>query len=1134
LEKKWKSRSDFSKIPPAFLDERYHLSTSASPDTASPASTAAIIGVEGRRAFIFVDDGACAEGRFAFALNGEPVRATRIATHKEGFARGLNLISNGQFSEPALPWRGIGDPAPVFGRNLSPHWKLSSGDTAYLSAPANTEARLEYIQSDGEPFVPVIEGEPYTLTGYFAHHRCVASAGIDLFDADKVLVTSLHESIPKMRGGQSLTDYARVAIDFLVPPKCRYARLQLSIDQYITSTEHPEAEAYLFFTNLAFVIAGDSGVCWRPERLSADQAAALSRGASILDVTLPRFSTNGNATSQTFEVIDTRTGTPAQNSPFSLVETQDLTFTVNSFDGVTLAGRISEITERKRIELVVDGIVSNQIELNAATDGGAQNINFRIADEFLDGAPHVVEVRDGTGGKTLFINVVALKCLVTPWETAADLGRFPLPIELHPMARQRYKSLLASIAEQPSDTSPEHAAIYAKRIQQLGICHDILSRRLGADTYREVLELPTHNNPDVSVILCTSDAASIYRTIAALILAANTSQYEVIVYTDDTPDNIERARTSITGATFIASKDRVGRAQLANKGVEAAHGDYIALLEPTSEPSAHWLDELRRTFELFDQVGIAGCKLVKPNGRLHEAGGILWSSGNRQPVGANGNAEHPQVNYARQVDYVSSNALMVRKDVWQKIGGMSEGLLDTALEDVDLALKVRTAGHKIVYAPQAVVTIDPKVAQQSARRPLSGDFKRRWADAFREHPNESLSVRPAMDYGIKDRILFIDQKTPRPDVDAGSYAAIQEIRVFQALGYKITFLPQNLGHNDTYTTALERMGVEVIHAPFATSIEDVLKERGEEFSLVYITRYHVARTVLPFVRRFNPNAKVILNNADLHFLRELRSALALKDAEMLRRSKLTRDLELEVMRQTDLTISYNDVEHAVIQSHNLDQTRVAKAPWIVTPAATVLPFSKRTDIGFLGSFGHRPNVDAMKFFAHQVMPLLRQTLPDIRLMIYGSQIGPEIEALATDHIVIKGHVGNLADAFDYLKLFVAPLTAGAGIKGKVLSAMAFGVPTVLSPAAAEGIGAQAGTHYLNADAPSDWVAAISAAYGDEKRWNSLSRSALDFVETHHSFEKGVQTMRAALEMINIYPPHKSNALCCRVSQPPLA
>lgn len=875
-------------------------------------------------------------------------------------------------------------------------------------------------------------------------------------------------------------------------------------------------------------MTGDAPVAWRPHQIQAQQIAALSGSAAILDVTLPRITSNALTLAPTFDVVDTATGLSIHNSPLTLPSKSGLVFVATGFDGVTLTGEIAEVPDWLVIELLVDDIVAERRSIDAVTKGKPRSISFRVPDTFLDGNPHVVELRDVASGTALFINAVTLKALVTSWEQADDLGRFALPVELHPMSRQRYRNLLAHIELAARDPQRQ-----ASCEGMLGSCHDILLRGEHAAGGAIILSLPRHDNPEVSVVICASDAKQAYRAVAALLLAYNATPYEVIISTDDTPEESESLRRRIAGAVFVTSSTRLGRAQLLNLGAGAARGKFITLLDISAEPRAFWIDELRASFSLFERTGVAGCKLVRPNGRLHEAGGVLWSSGNRQPVGANGNAEHPQVNYARQVDYVSDRALMVPTEIWHTVGGLSEDLFGTSLEDTDLSLKIRESGYRIVYAPQAVVTIVPDKARPPAKKDFAAQFKRRWSQALQQRRPETSSLQAAMDFGIRDRVLFIDQQVPRIDVDAGSYAAIQEMRLFQALGYKVTLLPLNLLYAETYVKSLERIGVEVIYAPFAASVEDVLKERGGEFQLVYITRHHVARAVVPLVRKFNPQAKIVFNNADLHFLRELRSALALKDGDLLRRSQLTRDLELEVMRQTDLTISYNEVEHAVIMSYNLDQTRIARAPWVVTPAETVPPFLARSDIGFLGSFGHRPNAEAVKFFANDVLPLLRQSIPDIRLQVFGSQIGPDVKALESDSLVIRGHVGKLADAYDGLRVFVAPLTAGAGLKGKVLSAMAHGLPTVLSSAAAEGIGACAGIHYLSPQSPQEWVAAVSKLNSDETLWNAISQNAMEFVKANYSFEQGVSTLRTALEKIDIFPAPANAALCCRIAVPPL-
>src|SRR3546814_8324264 len=90
------------------------------------------------------------------------------------------------------------------------------------------------------------------------------------------------------------------------------------------------------------------------------------------------------------------------------------------------------------------------------------------------------------------------------------------------------------------------------------------------------------------------------------------------------------------------------------------------------------------------------------------------------------------------------------------------------------------------------------------------------------------------------------------------------------------------------------------------------------------------------------------------------------------------------MRGVDLVLSYTSVEKAVIESHNLSSTKVARCPWITEVSDAVPGFRTRTDISFLGGFRHSPNIEAMQWFITEVMPLLSERLPDVKLRIYGS------------------------------------------------------------------------------------------------------------------------------------------------------
>ena len=742
-------------------------------------SSASIVGVEGRRLFIFIENYSGDEGRFAFTLNGEPVRAMQTAVHKNGVARGLNLIANGTFSNPDFPWRTGRENECVSGLNASPQWTVSGAGTAYLSTANGSPAFIEHLYGPDDALIPVVSGERYTFTGHFALHRCAGSVSVDLMSVDGLPITSVRYQIPRMRGGQSLDDYAKVTFEFAIPSGCSFARLRFSIDWPATRNDAEKADAYLFFTHISLSITGDADAVWRPCHLHAKQIAALSGSAAIVDVTMPRFPANSDNDAPKLDVIDTFTGVSIQNSPIALPVPAALRLSITSFDGISLAGEISGVSGRLSVDLVIDDSVALQRHFDAA-DGKPQPVGFRIPEGFLDGGPHIVELRDAVTGATFFVNAVTLKALSTSWEQVDDIGRLALPTELHPMSRRRYANLLA------------HArSVDSARISSglLGACHDILLRA-NRDNFQAIpLPLPTQREPEISIVLCTPEAKRAYRTVAALLLSYSDTDYEVIVSTDDAPESIDRLRRLVSGLNIAASPTRLARAQLANAGVAVAKGKFIALLDVSAEPSAFWLDELCAAFSLFEKVGAAGCKLVKPNGRLMEAGGVLWSSGNRQVVGSNGNAEHPQVNYARHVDYVSDRALMVRADVWREVGGLSEDLFGTSHEDTDLSLKIHAAGYKVIYAPQAVVTLHTDGKPPQPKQISAAQFKRRWSQALQQRLPETTRIRAAMDFGVKDRILFIDQQLPRIDVDAGSYAAIQEMRLFQALGYKVTFLP---------------------------------------------------------------------------------------------------------------------------------------------------------------------------------------------------------------------------------------------------------------------------------------------------------------------------------------------------------
>lgn len=128
-----------------------------------------------------------------------------------------------------------------------------------------------------------------------------------------------------------------------------------------------------------------------------------------------------------------------------------------------------------------------------------------------------------------------------------------------------------------------------------------------------------------------------------------------------------------------------------------------------------------------------------------------------------------------------------------------------------------------------------------------------------------------------------------------------------------------------------------------------------------------------------------------------------------------------------------------------------RAPWDVPVCTHVPEFAQRDGVVFVGSYTHALNVDAARWLVQDIMPRVWATNPEIRCLLAGANMPAQLRALARDGVEILGHVQDLQSLFDTVRLSVAPLRFGAGIKGKVLDSFAAGVPCVLSPIAAEGL-----------------------------------------------------------------------------------
>jgi len=207
---------------------------------------------------------------------------------------------------------------------------------------------------------------------------------------------------------------------------------------------------------------------------------------------------------------------------------------------------------------------------------------------------------------------------------------------------------------------------------------------------------------------------------------------------------------------------------------------------------------------------------------------------------------------------------------------------------------------------------------------------------------------------------------------------------------------------------------------------------------------------------------------------------------------------LDVIRKSDVTIVRSDYEMDVIRTF-IPDANLYRIPIVRdVPQLTSIDWSARRDVVFIGGFNHPPNVDAVNYFVSEVWPILRSAHFPGKLIIAGSDLPDDIEKLAANDVLIRGYVPHLEDLFGSCRVSVAPLRYGAGMKGKVISSLSYGVPCVATSIAAEGAGLVNGEHILVEDDPKKFAMAIMRIYGDELLWKRISEAGLSYFRENFS------------------------------------
>ncbi len=632
-------------------------------------------------------------------------------------------------------------------------------------------------------------------------------------------------------------------------------------------------------------------------------------------------------------------------------------------------------------------------------------------------------------------------------------------------------------------------------------------------------------SPKLSIVLVLYNQAELtLHCLEALQRDAGTA-IEIIIFDNGSSDDSGLLLERLEGVKIIRNDENLHFLRGVNRAALEATGEFLLLLNNDARVLPGTIPAAIARLEAEADIGAVGGPIVLLDGMLQEAGSIVFREGSCLGYGRGRDPGLAEFRFRRDVDYCSGAFLMMRRPLWEELGGFDTAFEPAYYEETDLCMRIWETGRRVVYDPRVKIvhfefgsskTSEAAFALQRRNRDI---FVVKHAAMLKAHhlsiTEPAIQARQRRD--TAPRLLIIDDRMPLPSLGSGYPRAAEMLAAIGRAGWSATLYPCAIPYfscTEAYFVIPETTELTLGEPLLPLSV--FLKARVGCFDAVLVSRPHnMVRYREALADNPEWDSVPVIFDAEAIFARRdteldvLRGRIRKADVYEQTQKALKREMALSHGVRTVLSVSRAEAE--TFRDHGCADVRVLGHA--LRPRPVGGGPEGRQDMLFVGALDDdkSPNTDSLEWFVQKIMPRIDALMgTDWCLNIAGRAGAPTIRKLESDRVRVLGTVEDLDPLYASARLFIAPTRYAAGIPMKLHESASVGLPAVATGLLADQLGWTNGVELLSADTAEDFAAACMRLYRDDALWSQLRGAGLAAIERDCAPETFGATIQAVL------------------------